>query len=529
MSATEEEHGKLYWLQYNLRKGAARRIEGFLKRRPVVAIVTLVTTFLLIFIWRSLWHPFVLTFRKYAFWIFVLLVLVWLLGKVFRGKHRWIQALGSLASVLGLVALIYIGPLLIGFVSQYVQYHRLNKVEVDELPITGHERVQPISSIHTLTDQEALSETEDATSPRFIRDSDGTYAYTTAIGPSKQYRVQQFLKDMSEVITIPGSAPSPDFSSKYRSKVDFDIGENLLFSKNTHTAALKHMSLWQYCTMEPAEAVYLRNDAGEWVQVVSLIKWVGVAFPRPVFGGVNVIEQRKPSDNWIKRMLFGRGTFIPAGDIKDHPYLVGQDLMPHEVSRYIAECFRFRRGFTAPLPGYHEGDIRIPKLPEGQDPQPFVLYTTLGDGPGKLFNYYGLEPFEEAKKGLSVSLFIPGDDMQQVYVIDHTRQGDAYVGSSAVSAKIVESKKMYDWTHSYPAETRPYIRQMDNANRLFWLSTIVTRAGDGDGRFIGGSIPEVTITDAVTGKVTWIPEDAIGRPDEWMPIVEESLGRHLGR
>lgn len=526
MSEPEKEHGKLYWLQYNLRKGAARRIEGFLKRRPVVAIVTIFTTLLLIFIWRTLWHPFILAFRKYAFWILVLLLIIWLLGKVFRGKHRWIQALGSLASVLGLVALIYVGPLVIGFVSQYVNYQRLDKVELDELPITGHERIQPISSIHTLTDQEALSETEDATPPRFIRDHDGSYAYTTAIGPSKQYRVQQFLKDMTEVITIPGSAPSPDFSAKYRSSVNFDIGEELLFSRNTHTAALKHMNLWQYCTMEPAEPVYLRNDAGEWVQVVPLIKWVGIAFPRPVFGGVDVIEQRKPSDNWVTRMLFGRGTFIPAGAIKDHPYLVGQDLMPHAVARYIAESFRFRRGFTAPLPGYHEGDIRVPKLPEGQDPQPFVLYTQLGGEPGKLFNYYGLEPFEEAKKGLSLSLFIPGDDMQHVYVIDHTRKGTAYVGSSAVSAKIVESKKMYDWSHSYPAETRPYIRKVGNENRLFWLSTIVTRAGDGEGRFISGSSPEITITDAVSGKVTWIPEDAIGHPDEWLPIVEKSLGRY---
>jgi hypothetical protein len=238
--------------------------------------------------------------------------------------------------------------------------------------------------------------------------------------------------------------------------------------------------------MEPSDPIYLQNDKGEWVQVVGLTKWVGLIFPRPVFGGVMVIEQRKPSDSFAERLFLGKGTFIPADRIAEHAYLRGQDVMPRQVTRYIAESFRFRRGFMAPMPGYHEGDIRVPKLPEGQDPQPFVVYSVVSDTTGKLYNYFGLEPFEESKKGLSVSLFIPGDGMREIYYIDHTTSGTAYVGSSAVSAKIIESRKEYDWSHSYPAETRPFIREVGGRVRLFWLSTIVTRAGDGQGRSIGG-------------------------------------------
>jgi hypothetical protein len=177
----------------------------------------------------------------------------------------------------------------------------------------------------------------------------------------------------------------------------------------------------------------------------------------------------------------------------------------------------------APMPGYHEGDIRVPKLPEGQDPQPFVVYSVVNEATGKLYNYFGLEPFEESKKGLSVSLFIPGDGMREVYYIDHTTSGAAYVGSSAVSAKIIESRKEYDWSHSYPAETRPFIREVGGRVRLFWLSTIVTRAGDGQGRSIGGSLPEITITDAVHGNVTWIPKDRLASPDKWLEVVEEEM------
>lgn len=529
MENTEDDKGQLYWLQHNLRKGASRRIRSWVKNRPVFTLVTALVVIYLVFILRSMYQPVVLGFRKYFFWVLVLLALIWLVRKLFRRSTAWKKVMGSLVSLLLIIAVAWILPRLVYYGSQYVYYNELNKVQVDELPITGHERIQPISSIHTLTDQEALSETEDATMPRFVRNKDGGYGYTTAIGPSKAYKVQQFSKDMYEVISIPGDLPSPNFSSEYRDKVAFDVGEFLLFSKNTHTAVVKRFDPWKYCTMEPSEPIYLQNDQGDWVQVVPLVKWTGFVFPRPVFGGVMVIEQHKSSDTYAERLFIGKGTFIPAEAIPDHPFLQGQDVMPREVSRYIAESFRFRRGFMAPMPGYHEGDIRVPQLPEGQDPQPFVVYSELKGAAGKLYNYFGLEPYEEAKKGLSVSLFIPGDGMEAVYFIDHTAIGTAYMGSSAVGAKIIESRKEYDWSHSYPAETRPYIRNIAGRDRLFWLSTIVTRAGDGQGRFIGGSTPEITITDAVTGKVVWVPQALVGSPDRWIEKVQEGMVDQLQR
>ncbi len=519
----EDDKGQLYWLVYNLRKGIARRVGSWIKRKPIVAIIVFLVALYSLFVMRAMYQPLVLGIRKYFFWIIMALVVVVIVRKVFRRSAAWKKVMGSLVSLLLLIAVAWFLPRVVHYGSQYVYYNELNKVPVEQLPVTGHERIQPISSIHTLTEQEALSETEDATVPRFVRNSEGEYAYTTAIGPSQAYKVQQFSKDMYEVIHIPGQLPSPNFSSAYRAKVDFEVGEFLLLSKNTHTAVVKRFDPWQFCTMEPSDPIYLQNDSAEWVQVVGLTKWVGLIFPRPVFGGVMVIEQRKPSDSFAERLFLGKGTFIPADKIADHPYLQGQDVMPREVTRYIAESFRFRRGFMAPMPGYHEGDIRVPKLPEGQDPQPFVVHSVLSDTVGRLYNYFGLEPYEEAKKGLSVSLFIPGDGMREVFYIDHTTSGTAYLGSSAVSAKIIESRKEYDWSHSYPAETRPFIREVGGRVRLFWLSTIVTRAGDGQGRSIGGSLPEITITDAVHGNVTWIPKELVGYPDRWMEVVEEEM------
>ncbi len=519
----EDDKGQLYWLVYNVRTGIARRVGSWIKRKPIVALIVFLVALYSLFVMRAMYQPLVLGMRKYFFWILMALLVVVVVRKVFRRSAAWKKVMGSLVSLLLLISVAWFLPRVVHYGSQYVYYNELNKVSLDQLPVTGHERIQPISSIHTLTEQEALSETEDATVPRFVRNSEGEYVYTTAIGPSKAYKVQQFSKDMYEVIHIPGQLPSPNFSSAYRAKVDFEIGEFLLLSKNTHTAVVKRFDLWQFCTMEPSDPIYLQNDSSEWVQVVGLTKWVGLILPRPVFGGVMVIEQRKPADSFAERLFLGKGTFIPADKIADHAYLKGQDVMPREVTRYIAESFRFRRGFMAPMPGYHEGDIRVPKLPEGQDPQPFVVYSVLSDTVGKLYNYFGLEPYEEAKKGLSVSLFIPGDGMREVFYIDHTTSGTAYLGSSAVSVKIIESRKEYDWSHSYPAETRPFIREVGGRVRLFWLSTIVTRAGDGHDRSIGGSLPEITITDAVHGNVVWIPKDRLASPERWLEVVEEEM------
>ncbi|MBL7939903.1 MAG: hypothetical protein JNL43_11130 [Flavobacteriales bacterium] len=496
-----------------------------MKRKPIVATLVFAVILLGLFVLRSMYQQMVLGVRKYFFWILLAVLVVVIVRKVFRRSAVWKKVMGSLVSLLLLLTVAWFLPRVVHYVSQYVYYNELNKVQVGQLPVTGQERIQPFSSIHTLTDQEALSETEDATVPRFVRNNEGGFEYTTAIGPSQAYKVQQFTKDMYEVIHIPVQLPSPNFSSDYRTTVDFEIGEFLLFSKNTHTAVVKRLNPWQYCTMEPADPIYLQNDSGEWVQVVGLTQWVGLLFPRPVFGGVMVIEQHRTSDTYAERLFLGKGTFIPADELADHPFLRGQDVMPREVGRYIAESFRFRRGFMAPMPGYHEGDIRVPKLQEGQDPQPFVVYSELNGKAGKLYNYFGLEPYEETKKGLSVSLFLPGDGMREVYFIDHTASGNAYLGSSAVSAKIIESRKEYDWSHSYPAETRPYIREVEGRVRLFWLSTIVTRAGDGHGRSIGGSLPEITITDAVHGNVTWIPKELLGSPDRWMEVVAEEMKR----
>ena len=519
-----ETTNRLYWIVVNIRKRLGGVVGRFAKKRPVLFILTILLVLAVLFINRSSVQPVVLAIRKFLLLaIAVFLVLRWYFKNWENRSNR-----GNVIATIVMLAVgafsYFLGPGIYRYISLYVHYSQMQKVELTQLPETGHERIQPINSVMTLINQEALDETDDATPPKFVRGNDGKYYFSSAFGPGKDYKIQQLKKDMFEVLHVPANLPAPVFSSKYRDNVQFDIGEILLFSKKTHTAVTKRFNFMQYINCEAGEPFYIQSRNGEWKQIVPILKWKGILLPRPVFGGVFIIDEKRKEDVYWKRVLLGRGGYVSPQRIEEFSYLKGQNLIPKRVARFIAESFRFTNGFLAPMPGYHEGDIRIPSLPNDINPQPFITYFDV-DNAGKLYNFFGLEPYEETKKGLSLSLLIPGDDDTKVYFIDHRNQRNALIGSSAVAAKIIESKKNYDWSKNYPAESRPFVRNVDGTARFMWLSTIVTKAGD-QGEYIGGSIPEITLTDATHGKVVWIDSDSLINNASWIRQAERNLGEY---
>ncbi len=517
----EENRNRLYWIVVNIRTAIGRMIKSSFKKRPILSILIVLVLAYLIFVGRGSIQPGFLLIRKYILLAVLSILILWWYFRGWRGRTNKGNGFASLFIVLFATFSYFAGPGLFKYLSLYSHYSKLEKIQLNELPSTGFERIQPINSVSTLINQEALSETEDATPPQFIRGKDNKYYYSCAVGPAKEYKIQQLSKDMYEVIFVPSNLPAPVFSGKYRTDVDFDIGELLLFSKKTSNAVIKQFNLWQYLNYEPTEPIYLQNDQGKWVQVVPLIRWKGLLFPRPVFGGVVVIGEKSESHGYISRVLLGRGEFIAKDDVTKHNYLKGQNLIPKRVARFIAESFRFTNGFLAPMPFYHEGDIRIPEIPNDANQQPFITFFNVTKE-HKLYNFFGLEPYQENKKGLSLSLLIPGDNDEKVYVLDHRQSERTYIGSSAISAKIIESKKNYDWSKNYPAESRPFVRNVDGKQRFMWLSTIVTKAGD-NGEYIGGSIPELTLTDATHGKVVWIDPDSLINNNSWIHQAEHEL------
>jgi hypothetical protein len=390
------------------------------------------------------------------------------------------------------------------------------------MPETDHERIQPLHSIRVLA-REAMTEVQQMSDPYFVR-VDDQYRWTMSIEPSFASRMFGMVK---EVVAVSATSPSPNFSHQNRHPVSFSVGENLMLGKNARIATIRSFGFWRSFSYEPADVKYVKGDDGEWVELVSLVRWRGVFFPRPEFGGVQVIRQTQGGVlHWLKLLFCGEGKWVPPEQVAKHAYLRGQNLVPYEVGRYAAESFRFQNGFFAPFPGFHRGDVRIPDLSGDVNDQPFITFFRFPDGASesKLYQYFALEPYEEARQGLNTSILFPADNVGPIRVYHHSKRNEALVGVSTVAAKVMESRKMYDWRQSRPAEHRPYIRKIDGKTRFMWLTTVVTyKAGFTEGSdYIAGSTPEVVITDAMYRQVTWMnPQQS---PTSWPSDLRRELG-----
>jgi hypothetical protein len=496
----EEERGSFRNFLLNSTSG----IVSYFSRHKVGSSITLIVLVVLSFMLRATIHPFVLAARKKSF---LLILAVVLIGLWFWSRRKTpIAKVGISILVIAMtVSLLLWGRALHDYVALYYRYQTLDIRELKQLPVTGYERLQPRNSIFSLA-HEAITEMEAPQLPDHMR-VDGEYKWTMGIEPA-HILPRLLYGGVREVVSVEGNNPVPNFSK--REQVSFGVGEGLLLGRNTLTATIKRFGLIRYLTYEPVDVKFVKDDNGQWVQVVSLIRWTGIVFPRPEFGGVHIVRQ-EPQTFWssVRRIVLGVGEWVPPDRISQHQFLVGQDTLSHQASRYIADSFRFQNGFLGPMPGNHVGDVRIPDMPDDMNPQPFTAYfEQVEDRPGMLYHYFALEPYDPDKQGLSVSLFIPADGSGPVYQYKHFENRETITGFSAISAKIMDTRKEYDWTRHRPVEHRPFIRDINGVRRFCSLTTVVTlkdKVGDtagiaaqddtGKARwFIAGTQPNIVIT-----------------------------------
>lgn len=503
----------LYWTW----KNSTSWIKDWAIRNKLKFLTLGTVSLILAVLLRSYLHPLAISIRINAFPITLSLSLLglcyWLFG---YGKSMAASFLLILNIILTVTFIAFEGKPH-EYLSHYWHFNELELVEAEKLPLTSYERIQPLNSIRVLA-SEAMTEVQEVSEPDFVKVDDG-YAWTMGIEPS--YTISKLFGNVDEIIKVSANAPSPNFSRENRSPVSFNTGESLLLSRNAYAAAIKRFNPWTFFNYEPGSVKYIKNDHGEWIQLVTLIKWKGFIFPRPVFGGVLIVKQSSGLTSSLKTIFTGAGEFISAKNVADHDFLVGQNIVPQKVSRFTASSFRFQQGFMAPMPGYHIGDIRIPDLPGDHNDQPFTAFFKIDDQ-GKLYHYFALEPFQADKQGLNTSVFIPADGIGPIFVYYHNLRDEALTGVSAIVPKIMESRKNYDWTRNSAAEQRPYIREIGGKTRFFWLTTIVTFKGDREGSnsYIAGSAPDVTLTDAQYKSVVWVNAY---HPESWEDQLQEEL------
>ncbi len=495
-------------------------------KQKIFLIVFFLILLFLLFIFRDDLQPGLLFLRKNIF-IILLSLLVLILS--IRGLRKAEGAGKKIGIFIGMLLffgiLYYVGfeTKMYAFMQKYNIYNNLDLTEITKLPTTRNERIQPFNNIKTMA-YESIGETEEISEPQLVR-IDTTNRWTMAIQPAKEYVWQRVSDDIEELYSVPSTTAFPRFAGENRIKVAFSIGESLSFSRNTYNAVVKKFDFMQLFNMEPGEVFYMKNDNGDWVEVVSLTKWKGFFFPYPTFGGVIVIPNGKhTTKDYIERVLFGKGTYISPEEMKNYPYLQKQNTLSENISRLQAESLMFLGGFTDPLPWNMHTSVKIPDLSDDQNQQPFVTDFNFSDVDKKaytgLYHWFGLEPIGEERTSLSYSVFIPSDGTNHMMYYNHVKHKDGFAGVSAMPLKVMESKKNYDWNINKPVEFRPYIKDIAGKRRMFVLSTIAAKR-KGSKKFDGSATPDLALVDMNYRDVIWVD---VKQPNKWNETILQQLG-----
>ncbi len=503
---------KNYW-----NKGAKQ------KRRIIISFVLLI---ILLFFLRDDYQPALLFVRKFIF-VILLSVLVLFFG---LRKFRSSASSGKRISILVLL-LVFFGILYLAgwhfkmydYMKTYNVFNDLNKVEINELPLTQNERIQPLRNIFSMAN-ESVGETKDVSLPHLVRVDDEN-KWTMAIQPTEKYTWQRISDNTEEVFSVSSTTPFPRFSNENRIPVTFSIGESLKFSRNTYHAVVQRFNILQLFMLEPGDTFYMKNDFGKWVEVVSLIKWKGFFFPYPTFGGVMVIDNGEHDFNdYLERIAIGKGTFISPDEMNNHSFLQRQNTLSEKVSRLQAESLKFLGGFSDPLPWNMETAVKIPDLEDDQNQQPFVTDFDFSDSKTEaysgLYHWFGLEPVGDERTSLTFSVFIPADGTDKLFYYDHAAKKQGYAGVSAMPLKVIESRKEFDWSVNKPVEFRPYIKDIAGRKRMFFLGTISAVKNDDASKFDGSATPDLALIDSEYRDVVWIDAK---HPSQWDKKVYEQL------
>ncbi len=495
------------------------------KRQKITTVIIALILLISLFVLRDDYQPALLFVRKFIFIILLSTIALFFGLRKFRSSASTGKRLGILGLLVVFFGILYVVGWhfkMYDYMKTYNVFNNLNRVEINELPLTQNERIQPLRNVFSMAN-ESVGETKDVSLPHLVRVGEEN-KWTMAIQPTEKYMWQGMTDNTEEVFAVSSTTPFPRFSNENRIPVTFSIGESLKFSRNTYNAVVQRFNFFQLFTMEPSDTYYMKNDTGEWVEVVSLIKWKGFLFPYPTFGGVMVIENGEHDFNdYLERILIGKGTYIRPEEMKNHPYLTRQNTLAEKVSRLQAESLKFLGGFSDPLPWNMKTAVKIPDLPDDQNQQPFVtdfdFSDTNSDAYSGLYHWFGLEPVGDERTSLTFSVFIPADGTDKIYYYDHASKKQGYAGVSAMPLKVIESRKEFDWSVNKPVEFRPYIKDIAGRKRMFFLGTI-SAIREGSDNFDGSATPDLALIDSEYRDVVWID---VKHPSQWDKTVYDQL------
>ena len=180
------------------------------RKQKIITILVSLVLLVLLFILRDDYQPALLFVRKFFFVLVVTLVILFLGLRKFRktpstGKRLGI--LGLLVLVFGIIYVFGWHYVMYDYMKTYNVFNHLNKKEINELPLTQNERIQPLRNIFSMAN-ESVGETKDVSLPHLVR-VDGENKWTMAIQPSEKYIMQRISDNTEEVFSVSSTAPFP--------------------------------------------------------------------------------------------------------------------------------------------------------------------------------------------------------------------------------------------------------------------------------------------------------------------------------
>ncbi len=482
---------------------------------------------------RHLLQESVVFVSKYSLLVLIPIIIFLLMFKKLKEFEIWWKKVLMLG-VIGIIGagVFYLGIPSYRIVMKRTLFEKLNIHQLSENPETEHERYQTMDAVMAFAKSTASDEVE---YPGYIHivhhEKQEDYQFSIVM-MYNSWR-QKILQNIEKVYFVSIFDKSPLFDKSTVSEVDFAVGPNLGFSRNTFTAVRRSMGFREFFRSELAkEIIFLKNDDGEVVQVVPIITWKGWLFPHPTLGGVYVIGQQDGC-NFITRPLIGAGKFVHLDQMKDYDYLIGQDFLPRRVSRFYANSFDFYKGVDK----YALGDYSVRISDNDMQSQPFIKHYNFDrtgvDAKSKQYHHLVLEPDEVEASTHLLSVFMAADglDRYDVYVYDLKENGVSAagfskipeIGEDAISEDHGASRKgSFKSGVSYTPFNRRYI--VDGESKV--VPTYITNVMmvDSLGKITASGDPSFVVVEPVSSKSI-----NLGRADQedWARLIAQNLEYEL--
>lgn len=179
-----------------------------------------------------------------------------------------------------------------------------------------------------------------------------------------------------------------------------------------------------------------------------------IVYMVPRWGGIVLINSE------------GKIEFLNPEQAREHPVLSEQKLFPDKLARYYVESLRFSRGIGNFL-FHHEGQLEISDVPEGTNPQPFLVKTKNGSK-----WVVACEPYGRAYGIFKVLLI---DTRTGEMELKNYSKKETLLGPVRAVDYVRKANPIIDWSRMMPVEPLPIVIN----GTLFWEVRIVPSDGSG--------------------------------------------------